>query len=453
MAHRHITAELLRDVLDGEVRPRDLLRRLLAHLSDLCPCCREELSWLLEDPEVGGDGEGELSVARSVIDSVPPSFWRQVEAERRRREDELEPAARRDLATLLRLPPAERLAKVRRARTRYRNPLLVDLLLETARETIADDPAEARRWAELAREVALRLPPGFGAAIGREAAVRARAHEANALRAQGELVAAEQVMHEVLRQLEDVAEPLLRAEVSSLAASLRKDQRRFDEAADLLEQSLATYREVNEPANAGAVMLNQASLHFTGGRPLDAARVVEEALTLIDPETEPRLYLCGSHNLATYLCSAGLHAQAKENLDAHAELYRRFGDVYAQLRHEWLQGLIEVGLGRPAAAEETLRRVRSGFIDRGQGYDAALVTLDLALLYAEQGRHRDVLRLAEQTVPLFAAQDVHREALAALLMFQQAAREEAVTVRLVEQLAARLQQVRYDPRVLAELPS
>ena len=254
-------------------------------------------------------------------------------------------------------------------------------------------------------------------------------------------------------QLEDVAEPLLRAEVSSLAASLRKDQRRFDEAAALLERSLAIYREINDPAKAGAVMLNQASLLFTGGRPLDAARAVEEALTLIDPENEPRLYLCGSHNLATYLCSAGLHARAKESLDAHAELYRRFGDVYAQLRHEWLQGLIEAGLGRPAAAEEALRRVRRGFIERGQGYDAALVTLDLALLYAEQGRHRDVLRLAEQTVPLFAAQDVHREALAALLMFQQAAREEAVTVRLVEQLAARLQQVRYDPRMLAELPS
>jgi hypothetical protein len=69
-------------------------------------------------------------------------------------------------------------------------------------------------------------------------------------------------------------------------------------------------------------------------------------------------------------------------------------------------------------------------------YDAAMVSLDLALLYLREGRSEDVKALAEEMLPIFQAQDVHREALAALLLFQDAARRDELTVAAVTDLAA-----------------
>ena len=47
-------------------------------------------------------------------------------------------------------------------------------------------------------------------------------------------------------------------------------------------------------------------------------------------------------------------------------------------------------------------------------------------------------------VPIFSAQDVHREATAALLLFQDAARREAVTVR---EVGAYLEAARGNPEL------
>ncbi len=76
------------------------------------------------------------------------------------------------------------------------------------------------------------------------------------------------------------------------------------------------------------------------------------------------------------------------------------------------------------------------------GYDAALVSLDLALLYTQEGCVEDLKRLASELMPIFESRDVHREALMALLMFQRACEEERLTVDLVRQLAEHLRRER-----------
>ena len=81
---------------------------------------------------------------------------------------------------------------------------------------------------------------------------------------------------------------------------------------------------------------------------------------------------------------------------------------------------------------------------QGIGYDAAMVSLDLALLYVQEGRTGEVRRVAEEMVPVFAAQDVHREAMAALRLFQEAARREEVTAGLVREVVGFLKAARGD---------
>ncbi|HEV7519261.1 MAG TPA: hypothetical protein VGR07_23475, partial [Thermoanaerobaculia bacterium] len=76
---------------------------------------------------------------------------------------------------------------------------------------------------------------------------------------------------------------------------------------------------------------------------------------------------------------------------------------------------------------------------------AALVSLDLAVLYANEGRTQELKRLAAELMPIFESRDVHREAIAALVMFQHAAEEERLTAQLAENLAASLRRERRIP--------
>ncbi|HSK77014.1 MAG TPA: hypothetical protein VLQ45_11190 [Thermoanaerobaculia bacterium] len=54
------------------------------------------------------------------------------------------------------------------------------------------------------------------------------------------------------------------------------------------------------------------------------------------------------------------------------------------------------------------------------------------------GRTGELKRLAEELVPVFEARDIHREALAALLLFQRACEEERMTVEIARQVAERV---------------
>lgn len=444
----HVTRDLLMAVLEGHAESSDLLRRLLTHLVDLCPRCRSELQVFLETEPP------ELELPAPEAPRIPPAFWTAVHEERQHRDSVLVPAAREELQTLLHHSREEREDLIRHSEEKFRNPVLVQLLLDRYWEQVTVDAEEAHHLAYLALEVAERLPSErYGCWLRQDLALRSRACVANALRAAGELKSADQHMSEVLQILEESPEPLLRAEIYSFAASLRKDQRRFDEAEDLLNQALELYRQVNDLPKAASVLINRANLRYHQGRPREASEIFHQALTLIDRNEHPRLFLHIEHNLALCLCDIEEYGKARQRLDGHKDLSHRHSDAYFQLRRRWLQGRIALGLGELNEAEAILRKSRDDFADQDLGYDAALVNLDLALLYTEQGRTRDVRRLSEEMLPIFQSQDVHREAMAALLIFRRAAAEETVSAQMVRDLAGYLRQARHNPRLRRELPS
>jgi hypothetical protein len=76
------------------------------------------------------------------------------------------------------------------------------------------------------------------------------------------------------------------------------------------------------------------------------------------------------------------------------------------------------------------------------GYDAALVSLDLAILFAQEHRTEDLKRLAAQILQVFESRDVHREAVATLILFHSACEDERLSADLATQLATVLQRER-----------
>lgn len=86
-------------------------------------------------------------------------------------------------------------------------------------------------------------------------------------------------------------------------------------------------------------------------------------------------------------------------------------------------------------------------------YDTALISLELATLYAEQGRTADLKVLAEEMLPIFTSLQIHREALAALAYLRQAMEAERATVELITKVAAYLDRARHDPELRFQEPS
>ncbi len=66
----------------------------------------------------------------------------------------------------------------------------------------------------------------------------------------------------------------------------------------------------------------------------------------------------------------------------------------------------------------------------------------MALCYREEGRFAEIKVLAGEILEIFKAQKVHREALAAVILFQEAAEKEQVTGGLVRRLQGYLSRAR-----------
>ncbi|HEX3131408.1 MAG TPA: hypothetical protein VH394_28985 [Thermoanaerobaculia bacterium] len=71
-----------------------------------------------------------------------------------------------------------------------------------------------------------------------------------------------------------------------------------------------------------------------------------------------------------------------------------------------------------------------------------LATLDLVVSHLEEGNTAEVRVLADEMVAVLLAHNVSREALAAVLLFQEAAHREAATAELAREVAAPLTRAR-----------
>jgi len=92
-----------------------------------------------------------------------------------------------------------------------------------------------------------------------------------------------------------------------------------------------------------------------------------------------------------------------------------------------------------------LEQVKRYFTENEIAYDAAVASLEVAILYLEEERTRGVKRLAEELLWVFQGQGVHQEALAALRLFCEAARKEEATVQLTRRVVDYLLRSRHNP--------
>lgn len=322
----------------------------------------------------------------------------------------------------------------------------VEALRGESFDAVVEDPRRAVAMARETVAAAEAIDDGpESAPLRADLRALARGQLGNALRVASDLRAAEAVFDTAFEDADNgTGDPLVRARLLSLAASLRSDQSRFAEAVELAGRAARLYRRLGDDHGYGRTLLKQATFHAYRSDLEAACERLGAAVERIDAGAEPRLAVTAHHNLASYLDRLGRSDEALDQLAAAETMCTAPLD---RLRQRWLRGRIDLHRGEEAAGERALWEVRQGFLDRGIGYDAALVSLELAALYAEQGRHRELRRLADEMVPVFAAQDVHQRAEAALRLCCDAARAETVEVELVHRIAAYLERARGRPNL------
>ncbi len=275
----------------------------------------------------------------------------------------------------------------------------------------------------------------------------------NARRVRSSLRAAEKAFARAASHLrQGTGDPLVTAVHLDLQASLRRDQHLFGEAIRLSQQALEIFRRHGEPHRAGRSLVKLSTIHAIEGDLETAMPLLRQSLDLLDAEQEPRLLLCAQHNLTFYLTEAGRFEEAREVYRRTRPLYRDFAEPWVQNRRSWVRGSILGGLGHPDLAEQLLRAARDGFLAEGIPYDTALVSLELATLYARQGRTAELKRLAGEMLPIFTSLHIHREALAALTYLCQAIGSEKAEIEVVAAVAEFLKKAQHRPELRFEAP-
>ncbi len=402
----HPPREAFRKLIDGTALPAEA-REVVRHLVAGCPAC----SRAAQEARSAPAGPRSWS-----YDAVFDRLERNLTRELQKRHGE-QVTAQQLFAELLGHEAVEGLLQVQGTRA-YASLALCELLLQKSHALHESDPVQARRSAELARLVAEQLDLGlYGASVVQDLRALAWIYFVNASRIEADLRSAESSLA-LARRLEREAggDPSMSADLLTLKAYLLSYGGRFEEATRALNRVASLYRRMGERHLLGRTLIQKGAVLGNAGRPEAAARLIRRGIDLIDTAREPRLMVCATHNLIWFLNESGRKGQALDCLDGARRLYERAGDRKDLGRLRWLEGKLAPRL---EDAEKALLDARDRLLREGLPYEAALAALDLAMLYAGERRASDMRRHTGQMLPLFHSGDMYREAVMALLSFQQ----------------------------------
>jgi tetratricopeptide (TPR) repeat protein len=331
---------------------------------------------------------------------------------------------------------------------------LCEWLIEESHKLTYADMTAAEQRADLAVTLAGELDTGYyGQELVNDIQARAWSCVGTVLRILSDLRSADEAFEMAESFVErGTGDALEEANVLERKAALRRDQQRPGEAHQLLEDAIAVYRRYRDFHLVGRSFVQKGRVYGSTHDLDSAIRWLRKGLGLIDPTRERRLELAARHSLMLYLSESGRHQEAWFLLKASRPEFVEYGGELLKLRLRWLEGKIQRSLGLLPEAEAALLEARQGFLRQGIGFNAASVSLDLASLYASQGRSSEMRQIAEEMLPIFRARDVHREAIAALIVFQQAVRMERLSTDLLHEIQAYLRRARKDHKLRFEYP-
>lgn len=329
---------------------------------------------------------------------------------------------------------------------RFYSWTLAARLLDESRSRGVRRPRHGEKLARLALDLLGRLDSGrYGERLIRDLQARGWAVLGNSLRLAGDLMGADRAFQCGLEFLAGSFDPFEKAELLGLLGSLRRDQRRFDEALEALDEAQDLLEEIHEIRRIPRILVKKGFLWLARAEPARALDLLQEAQRGLEPGQDLRTELAIRHNLAICHLELERYSEARRIFRDNQALYARFTDRGTRLRIKWLEGALAVEAGRADRGEALLQEVRAAYIEAEKGYEAAFVSLELATLYARQKRYAELRSLAREMAGVFFAHQIHREGVLALAYLRQAAERETLSAEAIRRLSGYLKKSRFEP--------
>jgi tetratricopeptide (TPR) repeat protein len=233
-----------------------------------------------------------------------------------------------------------------------------------------------------------------------------------------------------------------------LEASLRREQRRFPEALELLDRARAACGD--QPLAAARILLKKANVFDVMEDSQASLAALAEATPFVEASGDPHLLFSLHFNMADDVLHLERYEEAAGLLRQARDLAVEQANALDLTRVSWLTARLAAGQGRVEEALAGFEQVRRDFLGHELPYEAALASLDLAVLWLQAGRTAEVRELAVEMEAVFKAKKIHREALAALTLFCEAAKRETATVELARQVVDYLFRAQHDPALRFE---
>ena len=425
-----ISPDVLARFAAGEATPEE--HRLVGrHLLAGCGTCTQALS-LVAFPEELGPPVGAYDQAFAIVD-------RDVAAELKRRH----PPVQKLLAELDRLPAERQELKVRNA-TRYASLELSAAYVERSHEVRYRDTDEMLRYALLAlaaAEAAAGVRAGPPTLL-HDALARAWGQAGNAHRVRSEVAqaAAAFAKADAFRQIGS-GDLTLAAELAGKTASFRTFQRDFAPAIKLYEREADLYRRSRDRRGEARALIGSAVARVLSGEPDKAIAPLQRCIPMLSGRPDDvDLLWAATQNLVFCFVELEQPHHAYDLLALSEPQFAECTDELVHLRVSWVKGKVERELGLYGAAQFRLEQVRDTYMRKDLTVEVAVVSLDLAEVYARQGLVAQLVGTVAETIPLFQSLGVGRELIAALLKLQEIARSQQAVVALLRDVAKKFQE-------------
>jgi tetratricopeptide (TPR) repeat protein len=318
--------------------------------------------------------------------------------------------------------------------------------LEVAAELISrcgrflqhEEPAASIRRASVALAVADRHESG-PSSLAHDFAAEALSWIANAQRRLELFRDAEQTWTLAFARLRTGSQdPLLYHRLVVRRSSLSIDIGNYDQALADLRTAESVISVLSDPHEAARVQLKLGKAASYSGRADQSFRAFSCALRHLDKDRDPDLRLLAMEGSIVALTDLGRVWLAHGLSDAAEPFFTELGGEPQVRRFRWLRGRLLAINGYLHDARTYLEPVRLELIEAGQLVDASICTLDLASVYAGLRKPDTQRALAEEMLPLFHSAGLEREALAAVLLYVDAARNYRANRDLMKSVLAKI---------------
>lgn len=444
----HPTPEMLKNFLLSRL-PAATTRRVVAHLLAGCPQCGARMEPMAAGMFGLGTEHGDVSPTkesryeRAITSAFEFVLGRQALLERERLEADAK------IFQLLQVMGT-------RKDHGQRLPLAQDFWTWGLCEALQDrswhlrqnDPSGMLHLAKLAVEAAQGLAPSkYGEQHVADLLAQALATLANAHRISDQFALAEAALGKAFEARQNgTGSPLLQAKLAELSASLLCDQRRFPAAFQLLDLAYSVYLKQGLPHDAGRALIQKGVHTGRSGDPEEAIRQIGLGLKLIKGAQEPKLVFQALHNILLFRVELGEYRSARIQLWEMRPMYRHHGDHIAMVKLRGIEGRIYVGLRDFDRAKRAFLQVKEGFEREKMVYDAALISFDLAAIWLQEGKRKEVRQLIHEMLETFRARYVAREAIASLLMLRDAADRGSLSLDLLDMVAGFFRSLKDEPK-------